>query len=222
MTQATLGRVLLPVAALSAILAILAISAGTARAKDPEPSGRDYQFEGKEESRAIEIQKGFQDAGKELAETHAEALRRDKLQGPLEDLRKAMEKAMLRLEPEKKEQVLRRYEIDREMDQLEEIEKPTELDKEKYQALLLDFTNLTEGLGDLPKQAAKEPDVLEEREKFHKKLLAVMTEINPKVPDLMKQQQTSIGEYKELEQELLKKHMGPKVKLPPIEATTAK
>ncbi|MEA2625585.1 MAG: hypothetical protein QOD06_1630 [Candidatus Binatota bacterium] len=192
------------------MLLLLAFARRVPAAEPTPPPGRDYNFEGDEEGRALTVQRSFQEAGTALAETHAEALRRDKLQRPLEELRGAMEQAMIRIEPEKKGEILRRYEIHRQMKKLEKIEKPSALDKEQYQALLLDFTNLSESLGDLPERAAKEPDVLKEREKFHTKLLQVMTEINPRVPELMKQQKTSIAQYNELEKDLLKKHVGPK------------
>jgi hypothetical protein len=195
--------------------------AGGAAAEDPLPSGRDYNFEGDEEGRALTVQRSFQEAGTALAETHAEALRRDKLQGPLEELRHAMEQAMIRISPEKKGEILRRYEIHRQMQTLEKIAQPTAFDKEQYQALLLDFTNLTESLDDLPARAAKQPDVLKEREKFHEKLLEVMTEINPRVPELMKQQKTSIAQYNELEKDLLKKHLGPKPPAAPMQSRPA-
>jgi hypothetical protein len=194
-------------------LFLAAALAGRAAAEDPLPPGRDHHFEGDEEGRALSVQRSFQEAGTALAETHAEALRREKLQGPLEELRRAMEQAMIRLQPEKKGEILRRYEIHRQMNELEKIEQPTVLHKEQYQALLLDFTNLSESLDDLPDRAAKEPDVLKEREKFHERLLAVMTEINPRVPELMKQQKTSVAQYQELEKDLLKKRLGPK---PPV------
>src|SRR2546423_8245115 len=119
-----------------------------------------------------------------------------------------METAMIGLEPEKKRQVLRRYAVHREMIETEKIDPPTAPDKERYQALLLEFTNLSEGLGDLPKRAAEEPDVKAERGKFHSALLAVMTRLDPKVPALMEQQQQSIAEYGDLESELLRKSGG--------------
>lgn len=195
-----------------ALLAALwiAITAPCMAGEKPLPPGREHSFKGKEEERARKIQREFQDAGRELAETHAEALRKPELTGPLESLRSAMEAEMLRLAPDQKEAILRRYVVHREMTQLEKIEHPTVSQKERFKALLLDFTNLTEALGDLPDQAAQAPRVLEEREKFHKVLLAVMTKINPKVPELMQQQKKSIADYSELEQELLRKHTAPK------------
>ena len=194
----------------SEILAWLLFAAlvpgATAAADKPPPAGRDHRFDGKEGERAERIQKEFQDAGRELAETHARALREPELQPALERLRQSMEKAMIRLEPQKKDQILRRYAVHREMIGIEKIEAPSQLDKERYQSLLLDFTNLSEALGDLPKRAAEEADVKAERAKFHTALLGVMTRLDPKVPELMQQQKKSVAEYGDLESELLKKH----------------
>src|SRR5207253_4506804 len=61
-------------------------------ADKPLPQGRDRRFEGKEAAHAERIQKDFQDAGRELAETHARALREKELQPPLERLRRSEER----------------------------------------------------------------------------------------------------------------------------------
>lgn len=205
-----------------AVLALLLAAAAPAAAKEPTPlpEGREHTFSKEEEGRALTIQRQFQEAGRELAETHAEALRKPELKAPLESLRKAMEEEMIRRAPEKKGQILRRYAAYREMQEIEKIQSPTPLDKERYQALQLEFTNLSEGLGELPDEAAKAPAVMKERERFHQKLLAVMTKIDPKTPELLKQQQKSAGDYSELTQDLLKKHLAPKPLVPAAPAPT--
>lgn len=188
--------------------------------KTPLPEGRDRSFTKQEEERALTIQHEFQDAGRALAETHAEALRRPELQAPLEALRKAMEEEMIRRAPDKKAQILRRYAVHREMQELEKIEHPTKQDKDRYQALLLEFTNLTETLGDLPDQAAKSPALTPAKEKFHRSLLEVMTKIDPKTPQRMQQQKKSVAEYDEFTEQLLKKATAPKPVAPPAAAAT--
>lgn len=200
---------------------VLVLAATVAAADPPLPEGRERSFTKEEEERALTIQRQFQEAGLKVAETHAEALRRPELKDPLESLRKAMEKEMIRLAPEKKTEILRRYAAHREMQEIEKIESPTPLDKERYQALLLEFTNLSEALGELPQEAAKSPALVHERETFHQALLAVMTKIEPKVPELMKQQQKSAADYDEFSQELLRKHLAPKPLAPGANADAA-
>ncbi|MGH7821280.1 MAG: hypothetical protein ACREQ9_16065 [Candidatus Binatia bacterium] len=198
----------LPKSSLAPRLAVLALllSFAPAAAEPDLPPGRDHEFRGDEEGRALTIQKEYQDAGRELAETHAEALRKPELQGPLQELSDALKAEMIRLAPEQKETIEKRYAVHAEMREIEKIEQPTEFDKERYQALLLDFTNTTEALDDLPKRAANTPGVLVQREKFRKVLVEVMTKMNPKVPDLMEQQQHSFADYQDLHDDLLKKH----------------
>ncbi|MGH7820762.1 MAG: hypothetical protein ACREQ9_13415 [Candidatus Binatia bacterium] len=194
-----------------------------AAAKEPTPlpEGRERSFTKQEEERALTIQRQFQDAGRALAETHAAALRKPELERPLESLRRAMETEMIRRAPEKKDQILRRYAVHREMRVLEKNEQPTALDKERYQALLLEFTNLSEGLGELPDEAAKAPALAKEREKFHKALVEVMTKIDPKTPEHMKQQQKSAADYTEFSQELMSKQTAPKPLAPEGAAAAA-
>ena len=189
------------------ILLIAAPLAGAASADEPLPPGRDHQFEGREAERATRIQKEFQDAGRELAETHAEALRREELQAPLQKLSDAMKAEMIRIAPEQKNEIEHRYAVHREIVLMEKaVTQPTEQDRAKFSELVLQYNNLTESLDDLPKRAANAPALKEEREKFHKELLAVMTRINPKVPSLMEQQQKSISEYHEFSAELMSRH----------------
>ena len=203
-------------------LALVAFAATALPAEEPDLSpGRDYEFEGDEAERAMAIQKQFQDAGTELAETHAEAVKHEELQKPLQELSDAMKAEMLRLAPERKAEIERRYEVHRTISRLGRIEQPTDRDREEFEAAILEYSNLTEALDDLPKRAAKAPSMRRAREKFEAELLAVMTRINPRVPDLMKQQQTSVAEYNDLTIELMRRRGGVPVELAPTPALPA-
>lgn len=208
-----------PIVRRSTLLLLSLAAAGlltvASHAREPVPAGRERQFHGDEAERATKIQKEFQDAGTELAETHAEAVRREELQKPLQELSDAMKAQMIRLAPEQKGEIERQYVVHREIVRLGKIEHPTEADKEQFSATVLEYNNLTEALGDLPKRAAAAPEMRPAREKFQKQLLAVMVRINPKVPVLMKQQRKSITDYNELTTELIRQHGGAPIQLVP-------
>ena len=207
-TRDAVKRLSLPTLAVVGALAGLLCASASVAAEPELPPGRDREFGKGEDERAYGIQRAYQEAGREIGETHAEALRQPELREPIEEYRRVIQAEMIRLEPSKQEAIIRRHEVHEEMQELGKTENPTEEDKRRFQELGVEYSNLTETLDDLPKRVAKTPKVREASEKFRKEILAVMTKLNPKIPELMEQQREALSDYTELERELLMKHGG--------------
>lgn len=141
----------------------------------------------------------FQDVHNQIHEIQVKATQTKAVQKVQKEFTDAMNKAMLKIDPEIEEDLKRSNELLEKIRSHPQINDPRAREQDlELKKMLLDYQYLERNMTPVRREAAEEPECKEKFEKFQSTILAEMKKIDPNTQDLMDRKEKLASEYRDL------------------------